>query len=138
MLHQCLLEVMGLWVLLWRDGSAWPGFISEMGEEATSIPELHHRCFLEEFIPESGTARVSAEEQVGVVDCSVWAGCPLLIYYFFVSVEALKCRLGSNDVHEPLDSSTGGGGGVECSWASLAPPLCAAVLGGPQGFALLN
>lgn len=33
---------------------------------------------------------------------SMWAGCLLLIYYFFVSLEALKYRLSSNEAHEPL------------------------------------
>lgn len=77
------------------------------------------------FISERQTAWVSVEKQVGVVVSSAWAGCLLLIYYFFVSVEALKCRLGSNDTQEPLDSSTGDGGGVECSQASPTPsPVC--------------
>lgn len=103
---------MGLQVLLWREGSASSGFASEMQ-----------------------TAWVSVERQVGAVVSSAWAGCLHLIYYFFVSVEALKCRLGSNDTQEPLDSSTGDGGGVECSQASPTPPLWAA-LGGPQGFSI--
>lgn len=81
------------------------------------------------------TAWVSAEKQVGVVVSSAWAGCLLLIYYFFVSVEALKCRLSSSDTQESLDSSTGSGGGAECSQASPTPPLCAA-LGGPQGYSI--
>lgn len=69
------------------------------------------RCFLEKFILEMGTAWISVEKQVDVVVDSVWVGCLFLIYYFFVSVEALKCRLSSNDAHESLDSSTEGGGG---------------------------
>lgn len=32
----------------------------------------------------------------------MWVGHLLLIYYFFVSLEALNCRLSSNEAHEPL------------------------------------
>lgn len=92
---------MGLQVLLWREGSAYSGFASELQ-----------------------AAWVSVERQVGAVVSSVWAGCLHLIYYFFVSVEALKCGLGSNDTQEPLDSSTGDGGGVVFSGLANPSPVC--------------
>lgn len=41
------------------------------------------------------------EKQVDGVG-SVWAGHLLLIYYFFVSLEAFKCWLSSDKAHEPL------------------------------------
>lgn len=52
----------------------------------------------------------------------MWVGHLLLIYYFFVSLGALKCRLGSNEAYEPLWIPALSGGGVQFVQASLLLP----------------
>lgn len=51
---------------------------------------------------ETQNDHVSVEKQVDSGGGGVWAGHLLLIYYFFVSLEPLKCRLSSNEAQKPL------------------------------------
>lgn len=84
-------------VLLWRKASAGPEKVmGQVDSRALSIvASLRH------LVPETQNDYVSVEKQVDGGG-SIWAGHLLLIYYFFVSLEALKCRLSSNKAHEPL------------------------------------
>lgn len=74
------------------------------------------------------------EKQVDGGGSSVWVEQLLLIYYFFVSLEALKCRLSSNKAREPLWIPILGKG-VQFTLALLTANPCAA-LGGPQGLSI--
>ena len=57
---------------------------------------------LRHMVSETQNDHVSVEKQVDSGSGSVWAGHLLLIYCFFVSLEALKCRLSSNEAQKPL------------------------------------
>lgn len=57
---------------------------------------------LRQLVSETRNDRVSEEKQVDSGGGSVWVGHLLLIYDFFVSLEALKCRLNSSGAQKPL------------------------------------
>lgn len=86
---------------------------------------------LRHLVSETQNDHVSVEKQVDSSDGgSVWVGHLLLIYDFFVSLEALKCRLNSNEAQKPLWIPVLGEG-VPFTLVSLLT-LCASS-GRPQG-----
>ena len=54
------------------------------------------------LVSETRNDHVTVEKHVDSSGGSMWAGHLFLIYDFFVSLEALKCRLNSNEAQKPL------------------------------------
>lgn len=89
------------------------------------------------LVPETCNGHVSTEKQVDGGGSSVWVEHLLLIYYFFVSLEALKCRLSSNKAREPLWIPILGEG-VQFTLALLTANPCVLLQEGLRASASLN
>lgn len=83
---------------------------------------------LRHLVSETRNDHVTIEKHVDSSGGSLWAGHLFLIYDFFVSLEALKCRLNSNEAQMPLRIPVLGEG-VPFTLVSLLT-LCAS--SGPQ------